>query len=233
MLLPCQVSLDVTDRPVFGWVRRFCVLILVLYRLLCLFVCLFVSGYGTSPGFANPGPRQGESSIFPSAETVAPHLGWFLLISFGFNEGNSAVPGNSLVPSEPAGLQNHDAVSRGSRSEEQNVSGFEQNRGDWVPLLPSCREKNGSRPAVLPPGREVKSLDPVIKASGFGATAPLNEEIEHLAAAHGEREENRTSTTCCHAQGVVEDLDSAPQIQPTRTRLAPAADSKGRRTKDL
>lgn len=32
----------------------------------------------------------------------------------------------------------------------------------------------GFRPAVLPPGRELKSLDPVIKASRFGATMLLN-----------------------------------------------------------
>lgn len=45
--------------------------------------------------------------------------------------------------------------------------------------------ERGSRPAVQPPGREGKSLDPVIKACRFGATTPLNEQNKHLAGPHG------------------------------------------------
>lgn len=52
---------------------------------------------------------------------------------------------------------------------------------DWVPLLPDCREEKGFRPAVLPPGRELSSLDPVIRASRLGPMMLLNEPNQHLA----------------------------------------------------
>lgn len=61
------------------------------------------------------------------------------------------------------------------RKEQNNSSETEMSirrrSGGLGPFLLNYREENGLTPAVLPPGRELKSLDPGIKASRFGSDA--------------------------------------------------------------
>lgn len=48
-------------------------------------------------------------------------------------------------------------------------------------VLGATVPETGFTPSVLPPGREVKSLDPVVKSSTLGPVTPLDKQSESLA----------------------------------------------------
>lgn len=63
------------------------------------------------------------------------------------------------------------------------------------PEIPSMRRTNvlgatvsetGLRPAVLPTGRDVKSLDPVVKSSSLGPVTPLDKQSKRLAVSQAQ-----------------------------------------------
>lgn len=51
---------------------------------------------------------------------------------------------------------------------------------------PELQAETGFRPAVLPPGREVKSLDPVVKSSSLGPMTPLDKQSKSLAVSQAQ-----------------------------------------------
>lgn len=55
---------------------------------------------------------------------------------------------------------------------------------------PELQTETGFRPAVLPPGREVKSLDPVVKSSSLGPMTPLDKQSKSLAVSQAQVGEN-------------------------------------------
>lgn len=63
------------------------------------------------------------------------------------------------------------------------------------PEMPNIRRSNifgptapeiGSRPAVLPPGSEVKNLDPVVQSSSLGPMTPLDKQLKSLAVSQAQ-----------------------------------------------
>lgn len=132
-------------------------------------VFTLVSGYGSPAGFGNPGPRQGERPI--RMDLFKPFYLQMLNYCYSRRTSNWICPHEkSWVPltGETSRLRQNVQVHKGGKSRAKAVKQKCPSWGEpvgWVPLLPNCREEKGFRPAVLPPGRELKSLDPVIKAS--------------------------------------------------------------------
>lgn len=88
-------------------------------------------------------------------------------------------------------------------------------------VLGATVPETGFRPAALPPGREVKSLDPVVKSSSLGPVTPLDKQSKRLALSgaqagdgHGPMLSERRGTA---SLGATRSLGSASSL-PQRSR---------------
>lgn len=127
-----------------------------------------LSGYRSPAGFANPGPRQGEPPL--RMDLFNLHENLFKLLSpqtnkqqrlqlFPFSRRSETEKSCVSLSGETARLGQSVGVHRRGMTEvvkQKRPAGAEAL--DWVPVLPSCREENSWRPAVLP-GRDVNSLE--------------------------------------------------------------------------
>ncbi|XP_044037006.1 fibroin heavy chain isoform X2 [Siniperca chuatsi] len=137
-------------------------------------------GYGALAGIGYPGARPGIGLGYPTGQRAKEQKPGVSTTDLGGPEManlGQAVQDLKREKSRAVG------PSYGKRDSLGHEMPSMRKNNIFGPTAPELQAETGFRPAVLPPGREVKSLDPVVTSSSLGPMTPLDKQSKSLGLA--------------------------------------------------